>query len=43
VGLVRIFHNYSGKTPALPGATAPAVFMPSVIPVTGLHQTIMPQ
>jgi hypothetical protein len=27
VGLVRIFHNYSGKTPALPGATAPAVFI----------------
>jgi hypothetical protein len=27
VGMVRVFHNYSGRTPALPGATTPSVFM----------------
>ncbi|MBL7726889.1 MAG: DUF4397 domain-containing protein [Dinghuibacter sp.] len=27
VGMVRFYHNYSGKTPALPGATSPSVFL----------------
>ena len=27
VGMVRVFHNYSGKTPALPGGTSPSIFV----------------